>query len=60
LEENLWLYAQNKTKFMPTNRVPKGFKEAVEAIDDALKAEPEQVIYEIMAYGFEINCVLIS
>ena len=43
LEENLHLYAQNKTKFMPANRVPKGFKEALEAIDDALKAEPEQV-----------------
>ncbi|XP_013387400.1 glyoxylate/succinic semialdehyde reductase 1 isoform X2 [Lingula anatina] len=42
-EENTFLYATNKDKFMPASRIPKGFKEAVEAIDEALEAMPTQM-----------------
>ena len=36
-------YVTNKEKFMLKNRIPRGFREAVEAVDDALKAMPEEV-----------------
>ncbi|XP_033743538.1 putative oxidoreductase GLYR1 [Pecten maximus] len=39
-EDNVYLYSDHRNKFKLNNRIPKGFKEAVEAIEDALKAQP--------------------
>ena len=36
----MWLYTDDRDKFKLTARVPKGFKEAVEAIEDAANAQP--------------------
>ncbi|XP_050416200.1 cytokine-like nuclear factor N-PAC isoform X2 [Patella vulgata] len=41
-EESLLHYASNKEKATPSSRVPKGFKEAVEAADDELKLRPAE------------------
>jgi len=40
LEDQMWNFVEFKSKYMITQRVPKGFKEAVEAIEDAVKAQP--------------------
>lgn len=42
-DEGIFPYADNREKFIPTKRIPNGFKEAVDAIDDALKKNPENV-----------------
>ena len=34
------IYADNRSKFMMSQRIPRGYKEAIEAIEDALKAQP--------------------
>ncbi|KAK3099206.1 hypothetical protein FSP39_000986, partial [Pinctada imbricata] len=39
-EEQLFLYSDHKDRFKLTKRLPRGYKEAVEAIDDELKAKP--------------------
>ncbi|XP_071087498.1 cytokine-like nuclear factor N-PAC isoform X5 [Haliotis cracherodii] len=39
-EESIHLYADNRNKYSLTSRIPRGFKEAIEAIEDALKALP--------------------
>ncbi|XP_074651206.1 uncharacterized protein LOC141905974 isoform X2 [Tubulanus polymorphus] len=39
-EDNLWPYAENKSRFVMSSRIPRGFKEAVEAIDDFMKNQP--------------------
>ena len=36
-EENLWPYKENREQFMPTQRVPRGFQDAVDAIEQLLK-----------------------
>ena len=43
LEDQMWNFVEFKSKYMITQRVPKGFKEAVEAIEDAVKAQPTMV-----------------
>ena len=50
-EDSLWLSALNKDKFVPAQRIPKGFKEAIEAIDDALASQPE-VSLVVILIGF--------
>ncbi|XP_071087497.1 uncharacterized protein [Haliotis cracherodii] len=42
-EESIHLYADNRNKYSLTSRIPRGFKEAIEAIEDALKALPASV-----------------
>ena len=42
-EDQLFSYADNRSRFLLSNRIPKGFKEAIEAIDDAQKQLPVQV-----------------
>ena len=37
------IYADNRNRFMLSQRIPRGYKEAIEAIEDALKACPEDV-----------------
>ncbi|KAK2165560.1 hypothetical protein LSH36_48g00033 [Paralvinella palmiformis] len=39
-EEQIWSYMTHKDKFILTNRVPRGFKEAVESIEDAFRSLP--------------------
>lgn len=39
-EENIYLYSDHRDKFKLEKRVPKGFKEALEAIEDELKEKP--------------------
>ncbi|XP_063415180.1 cytokine-like nuclear factor N-PAC [Mytilus trossulus] len=39
-EENIYLYAANRNKFKLNSRIPKGYKEALEAIEDEVKAQP--------------------
>ena len=42
--ETVYSYIGNKEKFLMTARQPKaGYKEAIEAIEDAVKAMPEEV-----------------
>lgn len=41
--EQVYAYIGNKEKFLLRSRVPKGFKEALEAIEDAIKEMPEEV-----------------
>ncbi|KAL3878962.1 hypothetical protein ACJMK2_031286 [Sinanodonta woodiana] len=41
-EDSIFHYMSNKEKFLLTTRVPRGFKEAIEAMEDAVKALPEQ------------------
>ncbi|KAK3599504.1 hypothetical protein CHS0354_006633 [Potamilus streckersoni] len=41
-EDSIFHYMSNKERFMLTTRVPRGFKEAIEAMEDAVKALPEQ------------------
>ncbi|KAL5012099.1 hypothetical protein ScPMuIL_010650 [Solemya velum] len=41
-EDTIWSYARNRDRFTLASRIPKGFKEALEAIEDALKALPEE------------------
>lgn len=41
--ETVYPYIGNKEKFLLTTRIPRGFKEAIEAIEDAIKALPEEV-----------------
>ena len=43
--EHIWSYVENRTKMLVTNRIPRGYKEAVEAMDDAVKALPTDVRY---------------
>lgn len=38
----MWTYVEAKDRFMLTTRVPRGFKEAIEAIEDAIKALPQK------------------
>ncbi len=40
-EEQIHHYVDSKDRFMITNRLPKGFKEAVEAIEDVIKTLPQ-------------------
>ncbi|XP_046547220.1 putative oxidoreductase GLYR1 homolog [Haliotis rubra] len=42
-EESIHLYADNRNKYSLTSRIPRGFKEAIEAIEDAIKALPASV-----------------
>ena len=42
-DESIYNFKENKEKFTPTNRIPRGFKEALEAVDDVMKAMPEEV-----------------
>ena len=42
-EENIYLYAVNRNKFKLNSRIPKGYKEALEAIEDEVKAQPATV-----------------
>lgn len=42
-EDTIWSYARNRDRFTLASRIPKGYKEALEAIEDALKALPEEV-----------------
>lgn len=39
-EENIYLYSDHRDKFKLEKRIPKGFKEALEAIEDELKEKP--------------------
>ena len=39
-EEHLYLYNDHKDKFKMTKKIPRGYKEALEAIDAELKAKP--------------------
>ncbi|XP_062594562.1 cytokine-like nuclear factor N-PAC, partial [Saccostrea cucullata] len=39
-EENVYLYSDHRDKFKLSKRIPKGFKEALEAIEDELKEKP--------------------
>jgi len=41
--DTVFPYIGNKEKFLLTNRIPRGFKEAIEAMEDAIKALPEEV-----------------
>ena len=43
----MWPYVEFKSKFTMPQRVPRGFKEALEATDDAVKAQP-QVLFNIL------------
>jgi hypothetical protein len=43
--EQVHAYIGNKEKFLLRSRVPKGFKEAIDAIEDAIKEMPEEVRY---------------
>ncbi|CAH1778132.1 unnamed protein product [Owenia fusiformis] len=36
--ESIWLYPEHKSRFTLTSRIPKGFKEAMESVEDILKA----------------------
>ncbi|CAE1295555.1 unnamed protein product [Acanthosepion pharaonis] len=42
-EDSIWSYADNKAKFTVTNRIPRGYNVAIEAIEDVIKAMPSQV-----------------
>ena len=42
-QECLWQYIIHKEKFTIVHRIPRGFREAMEAAEDALKKLPEQV-----------------
>jgi len=39
-EDAIWTYVENKERFTPTQRVPRGFKEAVDAMEELLKHSP--------------------
>jgi len=36
-EETLWPYAENRERFMPTHRIPCGFQDAVDAIEQLVR-----------------------
>ncbi|WAR00388.1 GLYR1-like protein, partial [Mya arenaria] len=40
--ETVYPYIGNKEKFLLTTRIPRGFKEAIDAIEDAIKNMPEE------------------
>ncbi|XP_064636114.1 uncharacterized protein LOC135493113 isoform X3 [Lineus longissimus] len=40
-EDSIWPFQQYRAKFTLTNRVPKGFREAIESVDDCLRSQPE-------------------
>ena len=42
-EDSIWPYLDFKSRFLLTTRIPKGFKEAVESIEDCVKNLPKQV-----------------
>ncbi|CAE1295556.1 unnamed protein product [Acanthosepion pharaonis] len=42
-EDSIWSYADNKAKFTVTNRIPRGYNVAIEAIEDVIKAMPSQL-----------------
>ncbi|XP_060557581.1 uncharacterized protein LOC132717987 isoform X2 [Ruditapes philippinarum] len=44
--EQVHAYIGNKEKFLLRSRVPKGFKEAIDAIEDAIKEMPEEAMKE--------------
>jgi len=39
----VYLYTDHRNKFRLNNRLPKGYKEALEAIEDEVKAQPVTV-----------------
>lgn len=41
--DTVYPYIGNKEKFLLTNRIPRGFREAIEAIEDAVKSMPQEV-----------------
>ncbi|XP_052794236.1 uncharacterized protein LOC128227590 isoform X2 [Mya arenaria] len=42
--ETVYPYIGNKEKFLLTTRIPRGFKEAIDAIEDAIKNMPEEAM----------------
>jgi len=42
--ETVFPYIGNKEKFLLTSRLPRGFKEAIEAMEDAIKNMTEEVL----------------
>jgi len=45
-EENVWPYVKFKSKFMITQKVPQSFTEAVDAIEEQLKASGGAAVIE--------------
>ena len=54
LEEQMWPYVEFKNKYTQSQRVPRGFKEAVEATDEAVKTQP-QVIYQPRVWVWPVH-----
>ena len=54
LEDMIWPFVQFKSRFTLTQRIPRGFKEAVEATEDVIKAMPQvcKPIYILLHIGF--------
>ena len=52
-DESIYNFKENKEKFTPTNRIPRGFKEALEAVDDVMKAMPEEVSIKTNTAAYE-------
>ena len=43
IEDTIYPYLEYKEKYMINSRIPKGFKEAVVKMEDALKTAPDDV-----------------
>ena len=48
LEDQMWPFMENKSKFMLSSRIPRGFKEAVEAMEDAVKTQPHTLVSTLL------------
>ena len=46
-EENIHDFPTHRSRFMLTQRIPRGYKEAIEAVEDALKSNPTEVYHKI-------------
>ena len=42
-EDSIWPYVDFKSRFLLTTRIPRGYKEALESIEDCVKNLPKQV-----------------
>ena len=48
-DDNIWPFRENKERFVLTHSSRKGFKEAVEAIEDVFKNMPQVIVISYSA-----------
>ena len=60
LQDQIWPYSEFKSTFMITHRVPPGFTEAIELIEQEMAEEPEQETVSCMLILYNGQSVVLS